>query len=324
MPLTRKRFLGLAGRGALGAAACSTFGFLDRAEAALGSDGKPCERKPPHLPFRYRGAAVGVRGEITDPPHGRIPEQAAITLDERGGYKSTTLDDGFDFKGIVYVNAAYGLVTGNPDLKSCEPVFRTVVTSAVNGLDVDGVLRATSIVANLESQQPEKRGTAQEKEPWELVMVPVGYFDNLRIRGHRIGDLGPGDHLRSLAKAKKSEIDRDIVREVRETDQMMAREATEGDHGCRLGHVYHEGLGGEKYYCSIFSDKSIKTAVKGIPGLTACKGGRIHVDDLGDIYLGRLFVADDYRQLTMLRIEFNSPPTGWTDCASVEGDGKPS
>jgi hypothetical protein len=330
MPLTRKRFLGLAGRGALGAAAYSTFGFLDRAEAGSGADGTPCppEAKPPHLPFKYNGKAVGVRGMITDPPHGTIPPQAVVELDKAGGHKKAVMADGFDFKGILYVNDAYSLVTGNPDLKDCKPVFRTVVTSVVNGVDVDGVVRATSIVASLESQQPEKRVTDTDfckKNPKNcpLEMLAVGYFDNLTIRGYPV-KLGPADYLKSVRLATRDEFASGIATEVKQINELMSKEGTKDDHS-RLGHAYPEGLcGSEKNPCSIFSDISIKKAVAGIPGVTACTGGRIHVADLGDVILGRLVVEEDSRHLTMLRIEFNSPPSGWADMADVVGDGSPS
>ena len=289
MPLTRKRFLGLAGRGALGAAAYTTFGFLDRAEA---SSDCPAGTRTSTKRFLYRGSAVGFGGRITDPPLGVIPAQAATTLPPDGGNAEARVD-GYGFHGIVYVNSAYSLVRGNPDLKGCRPVFRTVATATVNGLDVDGVVRADTIVASLESEQPEAGG--------ELDMLPVGYFANLRIRGFAI-DLRP--HADLLKMRKKSEIDA-----YREKNR-------EG--------IYVTALGGSQYVCSIFDDASVAAAIKGIPGVTALPGGRIHVDDFGDIAFGEFFVSADARRLTMMRIELASPPTGTMDFASVEGDGSPS
>jgi len=327
MPLTRKRFLGLAGRGALGAAAYTTFGCFDRSDAGAPPDGKACPpgTKVSELPFNYRGKAVGVRGEITDPLPGKSPDQkpekisdqAVVTLDQKGGHGEARVVD-FRVQGIAYVNEAHSLVTGNPDLRidprdptQCQRVFRTVVTATVSGLEVDGVVRADTIVANLESEQPETKDI-------ELEMLPVGYFANLRIRGYLVDLRYPADYLETLrTKRKKSEIDRGIGDEVRKIESEMGAE----DGSVCGKHAYPRGLGEKEYVCSIFSDRSIRAAVKGIPGVSACRGGRIHVDNLGDIYLGQFSVEADLRKLTMLRVELASPPTGRLEFASVEGDG---
>jgi hypothetical protein len=183
-------------------------------------------------------------------------------------------------------------------------------------------------VANLESQQPGMSVAEHPKVPFALDMRAMGYFVNLRIRDYRVGDLGPDDYLKCVAKGKKAEIDQEIVNEVKEIERRMTRDVKEGDNVCRLGHVYPEGLGGSRYYCSIFRDDAIKRVVQGIPGVTACTGGRVHVKDLGDIYLGRYFLEkvgeEEIRHLTMLRIDLASPPTGWTELSRVVGDGKPT
>jgi len=172
----------------------------------------------------------------------------------------------------------------------------------VNGLDVDGVVRADTIVASLESEQPE--------EGAELEMLPVGYFANLRIRGYAIDPRPHGDLLKA---SRKSEIDRCLDHLFDPNDSYNVQ-----------GKATPIGRSRPKYLCSIFDDASIATAVNGIiPGARAFPGGRIHVDDLGDVYLGEFFVTGEARRLTMLRIELASPPTGTMDFASVEGDGSP-
>jgi hypothetical protein len=90
----------------------------------------------------------------------------------------------------------------------------------------------------------------------------------------------------------------------------------------------------ESLTCSIFDDASIGAAVdllgkareKEHPGVERRPGGVIHVDDLGDIYLGQLSFERDpegeYRRLTMLRVVLGSPPSGDMSFGSVEGDGR--
>jgi hypothetical protein len=245
-----------------------------------------------------------------------------VELEPGGGHAEKRLPE-VKFPGIVYVSEATGLVTGNADYKkvsrtatgavakSCIGVYRTVVTATVRGVDVDGVVRADAIVASLESNQPELGDR-------ELDMRPVGCFTNLRI-GHYPIVLNPADHLKALRDfGKKSEIDAKLDAEVKGIEKETAREP----YTC--GHAYPT-LGGSRYVCSIFSDKAIRAAVKDIPGVTACKGGRLHVDDLGDVYLGRLVITrtgeEELRELTMLRVELNSPPEGEADICGVVGDG---
>jgi hypothetical protein len=329
MPLTRKRFLGIAGRGALGTAAYVVLGCPD------GSANGPAEDDCPDLPskpFKYKGSAFAMRGKIDMPLPGRDQAPPAkfdfplVELKPDGGHDEKRLAE-VKFPGIVYISEATGLVTGNVDFKkapraatgaaagasakSCIGVYRTVVTATVRSVDVDGVLRADAIVASLESNQPELGDR-------ELDMRPVGYFTNLRIKHHPIV-LHPADHLKALQDfGKKSEIDKKLDAEVKEIEKETAREP----YTC--GHAYPT-LGGSSYVCSIFSDKAIRAAVKGIPGVTACKAGRIHVDDLGDVYLGRLVVTqtkdEELRELTMLRVVLNSPPKGEADICGVVGDG---
>jgi hypothetical protein len=306
MPLTRKRFLDLAGRGALGAAAYSTLGFLGRAEAggALNESCPPGTR-PSDKRFIYRGSAVCVGGRITDPPHGEIPAQAATTLPPDGGYAEGLARD-FNFHGIVAFTSARGLVRGNPDLKMCRPVFRTVATATVYGLDVDGVVTADTVVASLESEQPE--------DGVKLDMRPVSSFANLRLRGHQIA-LEPDPDLIALGTYP-------------EICEYLRRP--------RRPHAPMPGHSESRYSYSIFDDDSIAAAVNAIEvgkgtnrrvttrSADHTLGGHIHVDDFGDIYLGELFVDPEFRRLTTLRIVLGSPPSGVVDLASVEGDGRPS
>jgi hypothetical protein len=300
MPLTRKRFLNLAGRGALGAAAYSTLGFLGRAEAGE-TKATTCRlpgTDPSDPRFLYRGSAVGIGGRITDPPHGEIPAQAATTLPPDGGYAEAIAKD-FDFKGIVRVAHARGFVSGNPDCKGASGVFRTVATATVSGLDVDGVLTADTVVANLESEQ-----LPNEK----LNMRPVSYVTNLRIRGVKL-DLEPDSELMALG-----------------TDDEMSRYL-----GSSGRHTPMKRASGKLVSYSIFDDESVAAAVKKVNGIqraasrvTLLDGGHIHVDDFGDIFLGELFFDADFRRLTTLRIVLGSPPSGVLDVAAVEGDGRPS
>lgn len=335
MPLTRKRFLGFAGRGAIGAATYSTFGFLDRMVAASGSAGEPCT-PPPTGKFAYKGRAVAVSGHIKE--YGKVSEQAVAVLDaENGGHHEARVE-GFAFHGVAFVDSAYSLVTGNPDCRTdpaspaSKPVFRTTVSSTVTGLDVDAVVRADMIVANLESQQPPVPGG-------ELDMLPIGYFTNLRIRNHRI-DLHPpglrreglsgeaareaerGDYLATLMTIGTwSKIDKPLQAEVAE--HARPDPSTANARRCQVAEHGYPQLGGASYQASIFSDRSILRAVKDVPGVTACRGGLIHVADLGDIYLGTYVVEKDLRTLTMLRVVLKSPPSGEMSFASVQGDGRP-
>jgi hypothetical protein len=331
MPLTRKRFLEIAGGSVLGTAAYVAFG-CPNGSANGQSGGKKCP--VPTTRYRYNGRAVGIRGEITDPkPKAPLTEQPVVELDSaKDAQHDERRVEGVGYEGVFYVGEAYSLVSGNPDSKGCSlPVFRTLVTSTVRGLDVDGVIRADSIVANLESQQPEVIPPPHDLLKFDLDMLPVGYFDDLRIRD-RLIELGRDAYLASLQQhGTRKKIDPAIKDEVAQIEQEMARERQPGDNVCTdPSHTYARGVGTTpNYKCSIFSEKGIKKAFSGVPGVKVCKGGLIHIADLGDLYLGRFEVEKDekgkeLRTLTMLRVELNSPPSGWLEFGSVRGDGSPA
>ena len=83
------------------------------------------------------------------------------------------------------------------------------------------------------------------------------------------------------------------------------------------------GPTGKRYETSIFSDRALRRAAKDIPGVTTCRGGVLHVEDLGDVQLGHYVVEPELRTLTMLRVVLKSPPSGEIMAASVQGDGRP-
>jgi hypothetical protein len=331
MRLTRKRFLELAGMGALGAA---TYRFFDSRVDAQDTPRYPCEL--PKGNFTYRGRAVAISGHTKE--HGRLSEQAVAVLDaENGGHHEGRIE-GLAFHGVVFVDTAYSLVTGNRDCatdpadRAKKGVFRSTVSCRVNGLDIDGVVRADTIVANLESAQPPEHGRPLE-------MLPVGYFTNLRLRGYPIelqhpvrkpnpGARGPetGDYLPTLLTLKTwRELETALPKEMSDVERETAAEAAtdKGPPRCSdPAHAYRQPTE-KKYETSIFSDRAIRRAVKDIPGVVTCRGGLIHVEDLGDVYLGSYVVEPELRTLTMLRVVLKSPPSGEFMGASVQGDGRP-
>ena len=334
MPVTRKRFLELAGMGALGAAASPAFGLFDAAAGAPESPSSPCEL--PKGGFLYRGRAVAISGRTLE--HGRLSEQAVAVLDPDSGGHHEGRVEGFAFHGVVYVDTAYSLVTGNkdcatdPKARAKKGVFRSTVTSRVNGIDIDGVVRADTIVANLESVQPPVHGG-------ELEMLPVGYFTNLRLRGYPIELQHParkpdpgargaqtGDYLPTLATLKTwRELEAALPKELSEVEKETEADAAADKGAPRCSdpsHAYRQPTG-KRYETSIFSDRALRRAAKDIPGVTTCRGGLLHVEDLGDVQLGRYVVEPELRTLTMLRVVLKSPPSGEIMAASVQGDGRP-
>jgi hypothetical protein len=193
------------------------------------------------------------------------------------------------------------VITGNPGLKDGKPSHRTATTTTVLGLNVEDVVTADSVLAQLVSEQP--AGLP------ELQMRPLGRFTNLQIKGVQID---PKFHEHLIGAESKSQIDKCLEHLYNPYDKNNA-EGKKTPLGSPL----------PRYLFSIFEDESIAEQVKKIPGARAFPGGRIRLDGFGNIYLGEFLVDAESRRLTMLRIVLGSPPSGPLNFCAVEGNGSP-
>lgn len=239
--------------------------------------------------FLYRSSAVALGGRITRPFCEVIESQAATVLPIAGGHGNARVD-GFRYRDLVSFRTAYSTVSGNPSGTEAKPIYNSLATVTIEGLNVMNVVTADAVVARLVSQHEDED---------ELPLHPVGsYFVNLRIAGVRV-DLRPHDGLfacRTLADVAKA---------------------------CGKGGPV--ALDGTPLKVDPASSKSVLTSLFDRPALpSGCAtkdGWGIHLPGFGDIYLGEYLLGRSTRRLTMLRIEMGSPVRGFLAFADTEGNG---
>lgn len=307
MVLTRKQFLDVAGRGALGAAAYSSLGFLGRAEGGEAREGA-ASAGTSEREFSFHASASALGGLITRPFNEVIEVQAASALTRVGGYDSARVEN-FRYREFVSFKSGHTQVVGSEHTE-CDQrkVHETLASAVVEGLDILSMVTADRVVARLTSRRPVD---APITEP--LSMLPVGsYFENLRIAGVPI-QMKIHDRLVKCDTKPAIERERDYFYDPDEGGRMSSQERL------RLSIFEDSGLLDEA--------EDIKGQKGGrrerIPGATTNKGCRIVIPGFGKIYLGEFFAEPHSRELSMIRVELGSPEAGKIVVCGVQGDGRP-
>jgi hypothetical protein len=135
--------------------------------------------------YIFQADAIGVSGQVTDPFHDTIPVQAASALSPSGGYGSARAD-GFRYKEILSIGAAYTEVIGSETHHEGHVFFETLALSVVEKFNLLDVVTCDRIVARLTSVYPGVTPNGR----LENYVTPVGSrLENLRIGNEVLGDV---------------------------------------------------------------------------------------------------------------------------------------
>ncbi len=173
----------------------------------------------------YHAEATAIAGCLDFPLAQEIHSQAAVSLSEKGGYRSQRAER-YQLESVISYRSAYTQVAGNLETKPGHG-WSTLATSVIEGLNVLDIVTADRIVAQISTDHP-----------------LVGYvptvtflgtrFENLRIAGHPVkveldtnlfGEKPGGDapysdsdsfRQRVLAQYERIHADKDLHPEVRE------------------------------------------------------------------------------------------------------------
>lgn len=255
--------------------------------------------KPRERMFWYRGNAMAFGGRITSPVCESLDAQGSSVLPPTGGFASATAGP-FDHRGIVSIERATSTVSGRSAEHDGIATRDTLVTVAVEGLNVLDVVTADRVVARMTSKHPEGDG--------EPEMLPFGsYFENLRIGGHPIEltpypDLVRNGRYRDVASTCS---DRFIDAQgtpvsLEEGGELRTDEWTPG----APSPVFEDRL----LLAPLF-DAGSKNGYAPV-GCEMRGANVIHVPGFGTIYLGEYLISRYSRRLTMLRIELGCPVEG--------------
>lgn len=277
--------------------------------------------------FWFRGSTMAVGGRITGPISETIEPQGACVLPPGGGYASASVEN-FNFRNIVRFERLTSTLSGQKVRHGGELAGETLVTTAIEGLNILDVITADRVVARITSRHKESE---RESE-----ILPFGsQFENLRIGGIPVELecypelLGGGTYkevIRSSRAGSFPFIDANgnpIKEEKPRTNPGTTRSQTKQDTTARTPSKEEsrdpQSPAGRTFLAPLFRlDK--KKGV--IPVGSKAKGQHgILVPGLGVVYLGEYLITSDSRQLTMLRIELGCPISGSIVCANAIGNG---
>ncbi|MFZ5636124.1 MAG: hypothetical protein ACOY82_06005 [Pseudomonadota bacterium] len=264
--------------------------------------------------FWFRGSTMAVGGRIESPVCETIDAQGACVLPPTGGFASASVEK-FSHRNIIGFDRVSSTVSGQKVRHGKQTAGETLVTVAIEGLNVLNVVTADRVVARMSSMHVREDDEASSRSE----ILPFGsHFENLRIGGVPI-DLKPypelverGDHealIRPCADRSFPWIDANGV-PIREDDaggeaqSDLQRRGSVPDRP-RLAPLFRLGKDGAAVPpgCSMRGEHGIR-----IPGF-------------GVVYFGEYLVTRASRRLTMMRIELGCPITGSIVCGNVDSNG---
>lgn len=251
--------------------------------------------------FLFHAEAVGASGSITSPTPQTIEVQAASALPSIGGSASATVTS-FAYSGpagnVLSFSSAYTQTLGSqaPDGKA----YVTLVSSTVEGLNILDMITCDRIVARINSRHPIDRSQPS-------IILLGSHFENLRIGGHPVDvDLAVDlfDQYDTLDKLHQAWDKDQAFRALLSRNSLVPPAAgaalpmSKGALGCSL----------------------VRSLASPSPQVRL-SGPTIPIPQFGALHLAELFVSGSERNLTMLRAELGTPPSGTLSVASAKGNG---
>lgn len=262
-----------------------------------------------HNRFRFRGHAIGAAGHISHPFREIIEVQASCALPESGGHARGRSTD-FRYREILHFDLAYTEVGGGSLIEDGKPVHHTLVKARIERLDIMGMIKADSIMANLVAVHHGDPDGDPDGEP--SIKLIGTHFENLRIAGVPVKvDLAidvfdKHDNHQSLRDAYKNKHE---VRALFDDITLKHRWHQAPEH---IRRWFPEPPKDDSEMPASHGDTHISLVRKLEPAgkHIECWGHAIHIDGFGTIRLAELSIAKHTRRLTMLRVDLGCPVVG--------------
>ena len=129
--------------------------------------------------FWFRGSAMVVAGRIESPVCDNIDAQGACVLPPTGGFSAASVER-FDYRNIIRFERATSTVSGQRVQHGEETAGETLVTVAIEGLNVLDVITADRVVARMTSRHVKGE---RDRLPNPRILPFGSHFENLRIGG---------------------------------------------------------------------------------------------------------------------------------------------
>jgi hypothetical protein len=269
--------------------------------------------------FWFRGSTMAVGGRIESPVCENIDAQGACVLPPIGGFAAASVD-GFNYKNIIAFERATSTVSGQKTTHDGKTAGETLVTVAIEGLNVLDVITADRVVARMTS-----RHVKDEKQPRsQPEILPFGScFENLRIGGVPI-DLRPypelvceGRHEGLLKACAQSPGQSERFRWIDSNGTPLLTDQAPPKN--KKGLQYSEPGADRAHLAPLFKVGKGNAAA---PTGSAMSGEHgIRIPGFGVVYFGEYLITRASRRLTMIRIELGCPISGSIVCAHVDSNG---
>lgn len=258
--------------------------------------------------FWFRGNAAAFGGRLVGPVCETLDVQGSSVLPPAGGFASVTVGP-FNHRNIVAFERATSTVSGHKTDHHGVTTSDTLVTVALEGLNILNMVTADRVVARLTSSH-------SGEEDAEPHMLPLGsYFENLRIGGVSIAATPRPELVEQGGYAQLTG-----ARPSRSVDAQGKEDAAEESAG-RGGAALRSGPPFEDRYVliSLFDTDDIGRSLSG--GCEVKEDHGIYLPGFGTIYLGEYLVSRHARRLTMLRAELGCPVEGTMEAGTGETNG---
>jgi hypothetical protein len=252
--------------------------------------------------YVHNGHGHALSGHITRPFDHQIEVQAGMSLPSTGGIGHSRVEN-FRFQDYVSFTAGHTYVAGS---KSGQGTYTTLVTAAVENLNILDIVTADRVVARLVSHHKLDGDKPEPGEP--LITVLGSQIENLKISGCPV-DLQFEDDLfvrLNTFDLLKKEFDANAGFRKMAADRFVTTPPR----------VPADSRG--VFLCSLVKDMKINcSGVKVV-------GHAFEVPEFGRVYIGEVLVQYSKRTVTMLRVELGCPIIGTMVCAQTAGNGYPA
>lgn len=254
-------------------------------------------------PFNYHASAHALSGHLTRPENHLIQVQAGTSLPSMGGHHTSRVEK-YRLGETLWFDSGYSHVSGSEKTENGKTIYTTLVTTAVEKLNILDMVTADRIVTRLASSYTPGDDEAH--------IITIGSrFENLRIAGYKIEvellhDLDL--QLDTFAAVRKEYEKNTNFR------KMTADPFTPGKLPKKI-----EAHGAVR--CSLVKELEPKTC----PGITreGENGHRLVVREFGKIHLAEIQYQHSQKTLTMIRIELGSPNAGDVTVTQGSSNGRP-
>lgn len=266
--------------------------------------------------FHYHADANPIGGRITAPVKQLLPPEGSASLAQAGGHSSGRLGP-HRIDGILSFDCAHSEVFGYED--PAEASWVTTVSSVVEGLNILDIVRADAAVAKIKTRHPHKGGPPS-------VSFGGTHFYNLTVEGRPIKpifDLDTFARSRDQAAKHGGHWEKDpfhLGAAMKHVERMLAEKEKDAPVPQWIRDRYDWMIDAEK---QSKRGHAVCSLVREIPDMPkgSAYGHILHVPDVGNLFLGEIYVSSGMFRVTLLRAELGCQAEGDFSVGSAGSNG---